>query len=215
MFIPESYGLAVLLSVITMLCWGSWANTQKLASKSWSFPLFYWDYSLGIILLTLVFGFTLGSSGEAGRGFLDDLAQGDTSSFVSAFIGGIVFNIANLLIVAAIDIAGMAVAFPIGIGIALVLGVTGCGDGGGTGGSGATGGTGVDGDCARICENPCVGEYLPPGAVDDCQRSCDMGFFTCIPELVAALECIEALGCDGSSLACVDESETLTSCLVP
>lgn len=123
MFIPESYGLAVVLSVITMLCWGSWANTQKLATRSWPFPLFYWDYSLGIIALTLIFGFTLGSSGEAGRGFLEDLAQGDRSSFVSALIGGAVFNIANLLIVAAIDIAGMAVAFPVGIGIALVLGV--------------------------------------------------------------------------------------------
>jgi len=123
MFIPESYGLAVILCFITMFCWGSWANTQKLASKFWPFPLFYWDYSLGIILSTLLFGFTLGSSGEAGRSFLEDLAQGDASSFVSAFLGGIVFNIANLLIVAAIDIAGMAVAFPIGIGIALVLGV--------------------------------------------------------------------------------------------
>jgi glucose uptake protein len=123
MFIPESYGLAVVLCVITMFCWGSWANTQKLATKSWSFPLFYWDYSLGIILLTLIFGFTLGSSGEAGRSFIADLGQGDASSYVSAIIGGIIFNIANLLIVAAIDIAGMAVAFPIGIGIALVLGV--------------------------------------------------------------------------------------------
>lgn len=106
-----------------MLCWGSWANTQKLASKTWPFPLFYWDYAIGIILLTLIFGFTLGSSGEAGRPFLEDLAQGEQSSFVSAFIGGVIFNIANLLIVAAIDVAGMAVAFPVGIGIALVLGV--------------------------------------------------------------------------------------------
>jgi len=82
-----------------------------------------------------------------------------------------------------------------------------------TGGSGATGGTGVGGDCARICESPCVSEYLPPEAVDDCQRSCDMGFFICIPELIAVLECIEALGCDGSSPACIDESSALTSCL--
>jgi len=123
MFIPESYSLAVFLCVITMLCWGSWANTQKLASKSWPFPLFYWDYSIGIILLTLIFGLTLGSNGDSGRAFFDDLVQGHTSSFTSALIGGAVFNIANLLIVAAIDIAGMAVAFPIGIGIALVLGV--------------------------------------------------------------------------------------------
>ena len=123
MFIPESYTLAVILCIITMFCWGSWANTQKLASKSWSFPLYYWDYSIGIILLTLIFGFTFGSIGESGRGFMEDLSQASTSSYMSALLGGAIFNIANLLIVAAIDIAGMAVAFPVGIGIALVLGV--------------------------------------------------------------------------------------------
>ena len=123
MFIPQSYALAVFLTFITMLCWGSWANTQKLASRKWPFPLFYWDYSIGIVLLTLIFGFTIGSSGDAGRGFVEDLLQGESSSFISAFLGGVVFNIANLLIVAAIDIAGMAVAFPIGIGLALVIGV--------------------------------------------------------------------------------------------
>ncbi|MEM8928187.1 MAG: GRP family sugar transporter [Bacteroidota bacterium] len=123
MFIPATYALAVVLCVITMLCWGSWANTQKLASKSWAFPLFYWDYVIGIVLLALVFGLTLGSNGEFGRGFLEDLGQGSQDSFWSAFLGGVVFNIANLLIVAAISVAGMAVAFPVGIGIALVLGV--------------------------------------------------------------------------------------------
>ncbi|MFT4857919.1 MAG: glucose uptake protein, partial [Planctomycetota bacterium] len=122
MFIPATYSFAVVLCLITMICWGSWANTQKLASKSWPFPLFYWDYSLGIILLSLVFGLTLGSTGEEGRAFLDDLVQADSGSIGSAFLGGIIFNLANLLIVAAIDIAGMAVAFPVGIGIALVLG---------------------------------------------------------------------------------------------
>lgn len=123
MFFPATYGLAVVLCVITMLCWGSWANTQKLASRSWAFPLYYWDYVLGIVLLTLLFGFTLGSSGDEGRPFLEDLAQGSGGSYWSAFLGGVVFNIANLLIVAAISVAGMAVAFPVGIGIALVLGV--------------------------------------------------------------------------------------------
>jgi len=123
MFIPASYALAVVLCVVTMLCWGSWANTQKMASKSWAFPLFYWDYVIGIVLLTLVFGLTLGTTGEFGRGFLEDLGQGSQDAYISAFVGGVVFNIANLLIVAAISIAGMAVAFPVGIGIALVLGV--------------------------------------------------------------------------------------------
>ena len=123
MFLVESYELSVFLCVISMICWGSWANTQKLASKSWSFPLYYWDYSIGVLLLSLIFGFTLGSTGEIGRSFIEDLSQGSLEAFRSAFLGGVIFNIANLLIVAAISIAGMAVAFPIGIGIALVLGV--------------------------------------------------------------------------------------------
>ena len=124
MFIVENYTLAVFLCIITMLCWGSWANAQKMTSKDWSFPLFYWDYSIGVVLLSLIFGLTLGSSGIEGRSFIDDVFQGNSTSFLSAFLGGVIFNIANLLIVAAISIAGMAVAFPIGIGIALVLGVT-------------------------------------------------------------------------------------------
>ncbi|WP_026947894.1 multidrug DMT transporter permease [Algoriphagus marincola] len=123
MFFPESYLLAVFFCFITMLCWGSWANTQKLASKSWSFPLFYWDYAIGIVLASLILGLTMGSMGSEGRPFFEDLSQASSSSIGSAILGGIIFNLANLLVVAAIDIAGMAVAFPVGIGIALVLGV--------------------------------------------------------------------------------------------
>jgi glucose uptake protein len=123
MIIIDSYPVAVVMLFITMLCWGSWANTQKLATKSWPFQLFYWDYALGILLLSLVFGLTIGSFGAEGRSFADDLAQADDAVLASAFLGGVVFNIANLLLVTAIDLAGMAVAFPIGIGLALVLGV--------------------------------------------------------------------------------------------
>ncbi|RLD59543.1 MAG: multidrug DMT transporter permease [Bacteroidetes bacterium] len=123
MIIIQSYFVAVLMCVITMLCWGSWANTQKMASRKWAFQLFYWDYSLGVLILALILAFTMGSSGEEGRGFLADLAQADSKAIGSALLGGAVFNIANLLIVVAINIAGMAVAFPIGIGLALVIGV--------------------------------------------------------------------------------------------
>ena len=123
MVVLYSYPLAVFLLIITMLCWGSWANTQKLISGSeWPFQLFYWDYSIGVILMSLIFGFTIGSLGSEGRTFLEDLGQASTQALLFAFLGGIVFNLANILIVAAIDIAGMAVAFPIGIGIALVEG---------------------------------------------------------------------------------------------
>ena len=123
MFIIESYTTAILFCLITMLCWGSWANTQKLASSNWRFELFYWDYVIGILLVSLLFAFTLGSSGSGGRSFLADVAQADRASIFSAILGGIIFNAANILLVAAISIAGMAVAFPVGIGLALVIGV--------------------------------------------------------------------------------------------
>lgn len=123
MFILESYATAVAFCIITMLCWGSWANTQKLAAKNWRFELFYWDYVIGILLLSLLFAFTLGSQGDQGRNFLDDFHQASNANLRSAILGGIIFNAANILIVAAISIAGMSVAFPVGIGIALVLGV--------------------------------------------------------------------------------------------
>ncbi|MFW5657583.1 MAG: GRP family sugar transporter [Bacteroidota bacterium] len=123
MIILNSYALAVFLLVITMLSWGSWANTQKLvSSKKWPFQLFYWDYSLGVIFMSLIFGFTVGTLGNEGRSFLEDLGQASMNALLFAFLGGVVFNLANILIVAAIDIAGMSVAFPIGIGLALVEG---------------------------------------------------------------------------------------------
>jgi glucose uptake protein len=106
-----------------MLCWGSWANTQKLAQKSWRFELFYWDYVIGILLMSLLFSFTIGSTGVHGRSFLADISQADLNNIGSALLGGIIFNAANILVAAAISIAGMSVAFPVGIGIALVLGV--------------------------------------------------------------------------------------------
>src|SRR6185369_14599829 len=105
MVIIESYSVAVLMCIITMICWGSWANTQKLASKEWPFQLFYWDYCIGVLLLTVLFAFTLGSNGENGRSFLADLRQADIKYVGSALLGGVIFNIANILLVAAIDIA--------------------------------------------------------------------------------------------------------------
>jgi glucose uptake protein len=123
MVIIESYPLAVVMCFVTMLCWGSWANTQKLASKEWKFQLFYWDYSIGVLLLSLIMAFTMGSMGGSERSFIADICQVTATAFLFAFLGGIIFNLANILLVAAIDIAGLAVAFPIGIGIALVEGV--------------------------------------------------------------------------------------------
>lgn len=123
MFIPQSYSLAVALCIVTMLCWGSWGNTQKLSGKSWRFELFYWDYVIGILLFSLLLGFTLGSSGTQGRSFAADIVQAESANIFRAIAGGIIFNASNILLVAAMAIAGMALAFPVGVGIALALGV--------------------------------------------------------------------------------------------
>ncbi len=123
MFVVDNNLTAVIFCIITMLCWGSWANTQKAVGKRWRFELFYWDYVFGVVAASLLFAFTFGSLGEHGRGFLTDLGQADLANIGSALLGGVVFNAANILLVAAIALSGMAVAFPVGIGLALVLGV--------------------------------------------------------------------------------------------
>ncbi len=118
----QSYPIAVAMCVVTMLCWGSWGNTQKLASREWKYQNFYWDYGLGILLSALVIAFTLGSMGGSGRGFLADISQAGATPLGLAFLGGVLFNLSNILLVIAIDIAGLAVAFPIGVGLALAVG---------------------------------------------------------------------------------------------
>lgn len=123
MTVIESYPTAVVMCVVTMLCWGSWANTQKLASREWRFQLFYWDYAIGVFLLALVLAFTLGSNGGGGRSFLVDLHQASGQWLFWSFLGGVIFNLSNILLVVAIDIAGLAVAFPVGVGLAMCIGV--------------------------------------------------------------------------------------------
>ena len=123
MFIVNSYTLAVVFCIVTMLCWGSWGNTQKLAGKTWRYELFYWDYVIGILLFSILLGFTLGSFGDSGRGFVSDLGQLTVATVLSAFVGGVIFNGSNILLSASVSISGLSVAFPLGVGLALVLGV--------------------------------------------------------------------------------------------
>ena len=123
MFIINSYALAVVFCCITMLCWGSWGNTQKLAGKTWRYELFYWDYVIGMVLFTLLLGLTMGSTGELGRSFIADLQQASLTSVGWVLLGGVIFNASNILLSASTSLAGMSVAFPLGCGLALVLGV--------------------------------------------------------------------------------------------
>jgi glucose uptake protein len=121
MFLPETYQLTLALMILSMLCWGSWANTLKLC-PNYRFQLFYWDYSFGLLLASILLGLTAGSAGHTGPSFIAALVETSRERILWAFCGGVIFNIANLLLVAAIDVAGLAVAFPVGIGLALVVG---------------------------------------------------------------------------------------------
>src|SRR5271168_814184 len=121
MFTPSSLGIALLMMITSAVCWGSWANTYK-GVKGYRFELFYWDYAVGIFLVSLVLAFTMGSAGHDSSSFLNNVHAADAANIVNALIGGELFNLGNVLLVAAIDMAGLAVAFPISIGIALVVG---------------------------------------------------------------------------------------------
>ena len=123
MFIVKSYALAVVFCFITMLCWGSWGNTQKLAARNWRYELFYWDYVIGMVIFSLLICFTMGSFGDGGRPFVEDLRQADAGCLLSVALGGVIFNAANILLSASTYIAGLSVAFPLGVGLSLVLGV--------------------------------------------------------------------------------------------
>ncbi len=122
MFIINSYFVAVIFCFITMLCWGSWGNTQKLAAKNWRYELFYWDYVIGMLIFSLLIAFTMGSIGEQGRSFVTDLSQADMRNIGSVILGGVIFNASNILLSASTSIAGLSVAFPLGVGLSLVLG---------------------------------------------------------------------------------------------
>jgi glucose uptake protein len=122
MFTPQTFGVALVMMITAAVCWGSWANTFK-GVKNYRFELFYWDYAIGIFLISLILALTMGSTGHDTSSFFNNVESADRSNIVSTLVGGAIFNLANLLLVAAIDMAGLAIAFPISIGIALVVGV--------------------------------------------------------------------------------------------
>lgn len=122
MFTPHSLTIALLMMITSAVCWGSWANTFK-GVKSFRFELFYWDYAIGIFLISLILGHTMGSTGNDASSLMNNIHAANSSNVIWTMIGGAIFNLANLLLVAAIDMAGLAIAFPVSIGIALVVGV--------------------------------------------------------------------------------------------
>src|SRR5712664_4427604 len=122
MFVPHDFGIALVMMITSAICWGSWANTYK-GVKNYRFELFYWDYAVGIFLISLILAFTMGSTADDSASFLNNVSTTDGSNILSTLAGGAIFNLANLLLVAGIDMAGLAIAFPVFTGIALVVGV--------------------------------------------------------------------------------------------
>src|SRR5262245_3428196 len=106
MTLPQTYLATLVLMILSMICWGSWANTFKLAGN-WRFELYYFDFAIGVMLTAALAAFTLGTMGSDGFQFLDDLGQTGKRNIFYGAAAGVVFNLANMFLLAAISIAGM------------------------------------------------------------------------------------------------------------
>jgi glucose uptake protein len=133
MILPQTHAAVLFLMTLSLLCWGSWANSYKLAGK-WRFELYYFDFAVGVALAAFVYAITVGNLGYDGFSFMDDLAHAGKRQWLYGFMAGVVFNLANMILISAISVAGMAVAFPMGIGVATIVGTTLAYAGGRTGG---------------------------------------------------------------------------------
>lgn len=121
MTIPTTYMAALLLCILSMICWGSWVATTKLIPK-WRFELYYFDFAIGVFLTAVLICFTFGTLGSEIT-FQDNLTIIRVRPMAYALGAGILFNLGNMLLVAAIGVAGLSVAVPVGVGLALVLGL--------------------------------------------------------------------------------------------
>ncbi len=122
MFVPHTFGAALLMTVLSTICWGSFANTMKF-TRNYRFELYYWDYAVGIVLIALLLAHTMGSAGGGPQSFIANVHATTWANLAWAALAGFIFNIANALLIAGIELVGLAVAYPISIGIALVEGV--------------------------------------------------------------------------------------------
>ncbi len=122
MYTPQHFLIALLMIITSTICWGSWANTFKWV-KNYRFEFFYWDYAIGIFVISVVLAFTMGSTHAGASSFLANVHSADYMAIGAAIAGGVVFNLANLLLMAGVEMVGLAVSFPVSIGLALVVGV--------------------------------------------------------------------------------------------
>jgi len=122
MILPQTNAAVLFLAILSLLCWGSWANTYKLAGK-WRYELYYFDFAAGVILAAFVYALTVGNLGYDGFSFVDDLMHAGKRQWLYGLMGGVLFNLGNMILMSAISVAGMALAFPVGIGVATIVGI--------------------------------------------------------------------------------------------
>jgi glucose uptake protein len=123
MILPTSYGALLVLLILGMLAWGIWANTVKAAGEKWRFELYCFDFALGVLLAAVVCALTWGNLGFDGFSLMDDLRLAGKRQELFAFVAGTIFNLGNMLLLGAVSLVGMTVAFPVAIGFALIVGV--------------------------------------------------------------------------------------------
>src|ERR1700749_1091663 len=110
MFVPTTFAVALFMTIMSTICWGSFANTFK-GTKNYRFELYYWDYGLGIFLMSLLLALTMGTHAGGTTALLANVHSADGITLFYAALGGFVFNIANVLLIAGVEIVGLSIAF--------------------------------------------------------------------------------------------------------
>jgi len=121
MILPHTNTSVLLIMLLSLVCLGSWANLYKLAGK-WRYELFYFDFAIGMALASLICAFTIGSLGFDGFNFIDDMMNAGKRQWMFGFVAAIIFNFGNMLLLGAVSVTGMAMAFPMAYGVALIVG---------------------------------------------------------------------------------------------
>ena len=120
MLLPASPAATLALVLISLICWGIWANTLKMAGK-WRFELYICDFALGFALLAVVAAFTAGTLSSSELTFQENFLVASYRNIAYVLLAGAIFNAGNMLLTATVSMAGMALAFSITCGVALTV----------------------------------------------------------------------------------------------
>src|SRR4051794_25614456 len=112
MLLPTTATAVLITLIISLIGWGSWASLFKAAKKA-RFELFYYDFVWGTLLGSVIFAFVLGNWDPKDLTFQDNWILTGYRKLVWGFGSGIIFNLANILLLAGVSVSGMTVSFPI------------------------------------------------------------------------------------------------------